>query len=580
MIKLLKNMRRKEVLMVLLCTVLVAVQVYFDLRLPDYMTDLTTLIKTSGATADILSVGVKMLGCTLASAVLAVGCGYLAAKAASGFSFTVREKLFRHVMDIGSEEMQDFSVASLITRTTNDITQIQMIVAMGLQMMIKSPIMAVWAIIKILGKSWELSAVTAAFVVVICVTVITVMSICIPRFRIVQKLTDQINRVARENLTGINVVHAFNAEQYQNDKFNKPSLDMMNVQVKNQKLFALVQPTMTLGMNGLALTIYWLGAALVNNIALTDPVARLTMFSDVLVFSTYATYVVMSFMMLVMIFMLLPQAQVSAERINEVLERKANIREGSVSECKERGTVEFKNVSFRYPHTSEDELSNISFRVNRGETLAVIGATGSGKTTMMNLLTRIYAPTDGKVFFDGKNVSTYTTDELRQRIKAVLQKTALFKGSVRDNIMIAADDASDENLQNALKVAQAEDFVKSKGGADAEIEQGGKNLSGGQRQRLSVARAIAAKPEVLILDDSSSALDYLTDLNMRRAISSLEPKPTVFIVSQRAAAVKNADIIVVLDDGKEVGVGNRDYLYENCSVYREIETSQEKGANE
>ena len=311
MLKLLKNMRRKEVLMVLLCTVLVAVQVYFDLRLPDYMTDLTTLIKTSGATADILSVGVKMLGCTLASAVLAVGCGYLAAKAASGFSFTVREKLFRHVMDIGSEEMQDFSVASLITRTTNDITQIQMIVAMGLQMMIKSPIMAVWAIIKILGKSWELSAVTAAFVVVICVTVITVMSICIPRFRIVQKLTDQINRVARENLTGINVVHAFNAEQYQNDKFNKPSLDMMNVQVKNQKLFALVQPTMTLGMNGLALTIYWLGAALVNNIALTDSAARLTMFSDVLVFSTYATYVVMSFMMLVMIFMLLPQAQVA-----------------------------------------------------------------------------------------------------------------------------------------------------------------------------------------------------------------------------------------------------------------------------
>ena len=291
MIKLLKNMRRKEALMVLLCAVLVVAQVYFDLRLPDYMTDLTTLIKTSGETADILSVGVQMLGCALASAVLAVACGYLAAKAASGFSFTVREKLFRHVMDIGSEEMQDFSVASLITRTTNDITQIQMIVAMGMQMMIKSPIMAVWAIIKILGKSWELSAVTAAFVLVICVTIFTVMSICIPRFRIVQKLTDQINRVARENLTGINVVHAFNAEQYQNDKFDKPSLEMMNVQVKNQKLFALVQPTMMLGMNGLSLTIYWLGAALVNKIALTDAAARLTMFSDVLVFSIFAVLV-------------------------------------------------------------------------------------------------------------------------------------------------------------------------------------------------------------------------------------------------------------------------------------------------
>ena len=449
MLKLLKNMRRKEVLMVLLCTVLVAVQVYFDLRLPDYMTDLTTLIKTSGATADILSVGAKMLGCTLASAVLAVGCGYLAAKAASGFSFTVREKLFRHVMDIGSEEMQDFSVASLITRTTNDITQIQMIVAMGLQMMIKSPIMAVWAIIKILGKSWELSAVTAAFVVVICVTVITVMSICIPRFRIVQKLTDQINRVARENLTGINVVHAFNAEQYQNDKFNKPSLDMMNVQVKNQKLFALVQPTMTLGMNGLALTIYWLGAALVNNIALTDSAARLTMFSDVLVFSTYATYVVMSFMMLVMIFMLLPQAQVSAERINEVLERKANIREGSVSECKEHGTVEFKNVSFRYPHTSEDELSSISLRVNRGETLAVIGATGSGKTTLVSLIPRFYDATEGEVLVDGVNVRDYTFDTLYNKLGYVTQKAVLFAGSIRDNVYFGEREApaDDEGLR-------------------------------------------------------------------------------------------------------------------------------------
>ena len=396
-----------------------------------------------------------MLGCTLASAVLAVGCGYLAAKAASGFSFTVREKLFRHVMDIGSEEMQDFSVASLITRTTNDITQIQMIVAMGLQMMIKSPIMAVWAINQILGKSWELSAVTAAFVVVICVTVITVMSICIPRFRIVQKLTDQINRVARENLTGINVVHAFNAEQYQNDKFNKPSLDMMNVQVKNQKLFALVQPTMTLGMNGLALTIYWLGAALVNNIALTDSAARLTMFSDVLVFSTYATYVVMSFMMLVMIFMLLPQAQVSAERINEVLERKANIREGSVSECKEHGTVEFKNVSFRYPHTSEDELSNISFRVNRGETLAVIGATGSGKTTLVSLIPRFYDATEGEVLVDGVNVRDYTFDTLYNKLGYVTQKAVLFAGSIRDNVYFGESEApaDDEALRRPSSFA-------------------------------------------------------------------------------------------------------------------------------
>ena len=528
MIKLLKNMRRKEVLMVLLCTVLVAVQVYFDLRLPDYMTDLTTLIKTSGATADILSVGVKMLGCTLASAVLAVGCGYLAAKAASGFSFAVREKLFRHVMDIGSEEMQDFSVASLITRTTNDITQIQMIVAMGLQMMIKSPIMAVWAIIKILGKSWELSAVTAAFVVVICVTVITVMSICIPRFRIVQKLTDQINRVARENLTGINVVHAFNAEQYQNDKFNKPSLDMMNVQVKNQKLFALVQPTMTLGMNGLALTIYWLGAALVNNIALTDSAARLTMFSDVLVFSTYATYVVMSFMMLVMIFMLLPQAQVSAERINEVLERKANLREGSVSECKEHGTVEFKNVSFRYPHTSEDELSNISFRVNRGETLAVIGATGSGKTTLVSLIPRFYDATE-----------------------------------------------DDEGLAQAVELSQAKEFVdKLPDGTQHHVAQMGRNMSGGQKQRLSIARALARKPEILVFDDSFSALDYRTDAKLREGLSKQLYDTTKIIVAQRISTIRHADKIIVLDRGEAVGIGTHEELMKNCDVYREIATSQ------
>ena len=577
MIKLLKNMRRKEVLMVLLCTVLVAVQVYFDLRLPDYMTDLTTLIKTSGATADILSVGVKMLGCTLASAVLAVGCGYLAAKAASGFSFTVREKLFRHVMDIGSEEMQDFSVASLITRTTNDITQIQMIVAMGLQMMIKSPIMAVWAIIKILGKSWELSAVTAAFVVVICVTVITVMSICIPRFRIVQKLTDQINRVARENLTGINVVHAFNAEQYQNDKFNKPSLDMMNVQVKNQKLFALVQPTMTLGMNGLALTIYWLGAALVNNIALTDSAARLTMFSDVLVFSTYATYVVMSFMMLVMIFMLLPQAQVSAERINEVLNTKPHVVEGSKTEGRETGTVEFRDVSFRYPHAAADELEHISFRVERGQTLAIIGATGSGKTTLAGLIPRFYDATQGTVLVDGVDVRDYTFDALYDRLGYVTQKAVLFSGTVQDNIFFGQSEAADtdETLQQALQLSQAAEFVdRYPEKAAHPIAQLGRNVSGGQKQRLSIARALARRPEILIFDDSFSALDYKTDATLREGLAKQLPGTTKIIVAQRISTIRHADQILVLDRGEIAGLGTHDALMASCPVYREIAMSQ------
>ena len=577
MIKLLKNMRRKEVLMVLLCTVLVAVQVYFDLRLPDYMTDLTTLIKTSGATADILSVGVKMLGCTLASAVLAVGCGYLAAKAASGFSFTVREKLFRHVMDIGSEEMQDFSVASLITRTTNDITQIQMIVAMGLQMMIKSPIMAVWAIIKILGKSWELSAVTAAFVVVICVTVITVMSICIPRFRIVQKLTDQINRVARENLTGINVVHAFNAEQYQNDKFNKPSLDMMNVQVKNQKLFALVQPTMTLGMNGLALTIYWLGAALVNNIALTDSAARLTMFSDVLVFSTYATCVVMSFMMLVMIFMLLPQAQVSAERINEVLNTKPHVVEGSKTEGRETGTVEFRDVSFRYPHAAADELEHISFRVERGQTLAIIGATGSGKTTLAGLIPRFYDATQGTVLVDGVDVRDYTFDALYDRLGYVTQKAVLFSGTVQDNIFFGQSEAADtdETLQQALQLSQAAEFVdRYPEKAAHPIAQLGRNVSGGQKQRLSIARALARRPEILIFDDSFSALDYKTDATLREGLAKQLPGTTKIIVAQRISTIRHADQILVLDRGEIAGLGTHDALMASCPVYREIAMSQ------
>ena len=357
MIKLLKRMRRREALMALVCAVLVVAQVYFDLKLPDYMTRLTTLIKTPGSvTSDILSVGGQMLLCTLASAVLAVGCGYLAAKTASGFSFSVRADLFHHVMDAGSEEMQSFSVPSLITRTTNDITQIQMIVAMGLQMLMKAPIMAVWAVIKILGKSWTLSAVTGGFVVAIVVMVLLIMSSCLPRFRQVQKKTDQINRVARENLTGINVVHAFGAEDYQNRKFDGPSRDMMNLQLKNQRLFALLQPMLGLGMNGLALAIYWVGAALVESIALTDPAARLTMFTNVLVFSTYATYVVMSFMMLVMIFMLVPQAQVSAERINEVLDTKPHVVPGTKTEGEERGTVEFRDVSFRYPGAAADEL--------------------------------------------------------------------------------------------------------------------------------------------------------------------------------------------------------------------------------
>ena len=578
MIKLLKKMGKREVLMAVLCALLVLGQVYFDLTLPDYMTDLTMMLNTAGSeTSDILNVGLKMLGCTLASAALAIVCGYLSAKTASGFSYTIREKLFNHVMDMGSEEMQDFSIPSLITRTTNDITQIQMIVSMGLQMIIKSPIMAVWAVIKILGKSWELSAVTAAFVVVICVFVLAVMATCIPRFRIVQKLTDKINRVARENLTGINVVHAFNAEKYQNDKFDVPSKDMMNTQLKNQRMFALMMPVMNIGMNGLTLAIYWLGAVLIQQIALTAVQDRITLFSNVVVFSTYATYVVMSFMMLVMIFMMLPAAQVSAERINEVLERDVNIKEGSVSVGREHGTVEFKNVSFRYPHASEDELSNISFKIEKGQTLAIIGATGSGKTTLISLIPRFYDATEGEVLVDGVNVKNYKFDTLYDKLGYVTQKAVLFAGSIRENVFFGESGApeTDDELKNAIELSQAEEFVdKLPDGTEHMISQMGRNVSGGQKQRLSIARALSRKPEILVFDDSFSALDYKTDAKLREGLNEKLKDTTKIIVAQRISTIRHADKIIVLDRGEAVGMGTHEELMKSCDVYKEIALSQ------
>ena len=571
-------MRKREVLTALLCAVLVVGQVYFDLRLPDFMSELTLLIKSGGdATGDIVTVGLKMLACTLASAALAIACGYLSAQTASGFSYTLRERIFNRVTDIGKAEMQDISVPSLITRTTNDVNQIQMIVSMGLQMMIKSPIMAVWAVIKILGKSWELSAVTAAFVVVICATILTIMSICLPRFRMVQKLTDKINRVARENLTGINVVHAFNAEDYQNAKFDVPSGEMMNLQLKNQRLFALMQPVMGLGMNGLALVIYWLGAALVNAVPLSDPAGRLGMFSEVVVFSTYATYVVMSFMMLVMIFMLLPQAQVSAERINEVLDKSSSIVSGSVTECAESGTVEFRNVSFKYPNAAENSLSNINFSIGKGQTLAIIGATGSGKTTLVGLIPRFYDATEGEVLVDGVNVKDLDLDTLYNKLGYVTQKAVLFSGSIKDNVFFGQSAAaeSDENLEEAIELSQAKEFVdKTEDGTAHRIAQLGRNVSGGQKQRLSIARALARKSEILVFDDSFSALDYATDAKLRAGLEKSLPNTTKIIVAQRIGTIRNADRIIVLDKGEEVGSGTHDELMRSCEVYRQIAKSQ------
>lgn len=576
MLKLLRRMRRRELITAALCALLVLGQIYFDLALPDYMTDLTTLIKTPGSLpADIAAVGGRMLLCALASAVLAITAGFLAARTAAGFSFSIREELFRHVMRLGSAEMQEFSVPSLITRTTNDITQIQMVIAMGLQMVIKAPVMAVWAVAKILGKSWELSAVTAAVVVVLCVTILCVLRVCLPRFRIVQKLTDQINRVARENLTGINVVHAFNAEDYQNEKFDGYSRDMMNTQMKNQKLFSLIQPVLGLGMNGLSLAVYWVGAALVQRTA--DAAGRLAMFTNVVVFSTYAMYVVMSFMMLVMIFMLAPAAQVSAERIGRVLQTQPSVTPGQVQDAPEAGTVEFRDVSFRYPGAQEDALSHISFRVGKGQTLAIIGATGSGKSTLIGLIPRFYDVTGGQVLVDGRDVREFTFDALYDRLGYVTQRATLFSGTVQSNVFFGSGCApeTDETLQKALDLSQAAEFVNSyPEGAQHRIAQLGRNVSGGQKQRLAIARALARGAEILVFDDSFSALDYRTDAKLRAGLAAQMAGVTKVIVAQRISTIRHADEILVLERGEIVGRGTHEELLRSCEVYREIASSQ------
>ena len=564
--------------MTAVCVVFILGQIYFDLTLPDYMSNLTLLIKTPGSEmSEIWSVGAKMLGCTLASAALCIACGYLSAKIAAGFSYSVRSRLFTHVLGLGKQEMQEFSVPSLINRTTNDITQIQMFVSMGLQTLVKAPVMAVWAVIKILGKSWELSLVTAVFVVVLATVSLAIIGRVLPRFRIVQKLTDLINRVARENLTGINVVHAFNAEDYQNEKFEGPNDRLMNTQMANQKLFAVFQPIMGLGMNGLSLTIYWLGAVLLNSIPAADTAGRLAMFSDVVVFSTYATYVVMSFMMMIMIFMMFPAAQVSAGRINEVLKTSTAVNEGKVSEGKEQGTVEFKNVSFSYPDSGEKQLTDISFKAGKGETVAFIGATGSGKTTLISLIARFFDATEGVVLVDGVNVRDYTFDTLYDKIGYITQKAVLFSGSIEENIKFgeSSADRSDSEIDLAIETAQAKEIVEKRSeGKKYMIAQSGKNMSGGQKQRLSIARALARKPEILIFDDSFSALDYRTDAALRKALDKNLGDTTRIIVAQRISTIRGADKIIVLDDGKAVGMGTHKELMENCSVYREIALSQ------
>ena len=578
MIKLLKKMRRREKLMALLCIILVLGQVYFDLAMPDYMSDLTVMIQTPGSQqSEIWSVGGKMLGCALASMALAVIAGYFAAQTAAGFSYCVREEIFDKVSSFGKQEMNGFSVPSLIVRTTNDVTQIQMLIAMGLQVLIKAPVMAVWAVIKIVNKSWELSVLTACFVVFLLSVMIVTLIVLLPRFRKVQRQTDDINRIAREDLNGISVVHAFNAEEYQSRKFGQANDALTNTQLFNQRTFAALMPLMSLGMSALSLGIYWLGASLIENIPVTDVMARIALSGEVVVFSTYATFVVMSLMMIVMIFMMLPAAQVSAVRINEILKTEPKVKEGEREEGTERGTLEFRNVSFQYPDSSRPVLKNISFKAERGETVAFIGATGSGKTTLVSLAARFFDATGGQVLLDGEDIREYSFKALYDRLGYVTQKAVLFSGSVEENVNFGESDAavSEENTWEALNVSQAVEFVERMPEKLGEkIEIGGGNLSGGQKQRISIARALARKPEILIFDDSFSALDYKTDARLRQALEEEFHDTTKLIVAQRIGTIKNADKIVVLDHGRAVGIGRHEELMENCPVYREIALSQ------
>ena len=574
-------MKKRDLGYALLCLILVAGQIWFDLTMPDYMSDITKLIVTPGSLmTEIWIAGAKMLSCALGSAALAVIVGYFASRLASNFSYTVREKVLYHVTDFGAREMKKFSTASLITRTTNDITQIQMLVAMGLQVMIRAPIMAVWAVLKIVGKSWELSLLTAGAVLLIMIVILVLMKLVLPKFRIIQTQIDEVNRVTRENLNGLRIVRAFNAEKYQEDKFEAANRNLMETQLYTSRKMAILMPFISMIMSGLSLGIYWLGASLVNQVAITGSAAvaeRVNVFSEVVVFSSYAIYVVMSFMMLVVIFMMWPRAQVSAARIEEVLATVPQVREGQGAEGTEKGSIEFRHVSFRYADASEDCLQDISFSANPGETVAIVGPTGSSKTSLVSLAARLYDATEGEILLDGQDIRSYTFDQLYEKIGYISQKAVLFSGTVEENLSFgeSGQKISEEVQKEALDIAQATEFVDNMPDKlQANIAQGGTNLSGGQKQRLTIARAIARKPEILIFDDSFSALDYRTDAALRKRLATDLKGTTCLIVAQRIGTVKNADRIIVLDEGRMAGIGTHEELMKNCPVYQEIALSQ------
>ena len=578
MLKLIKNFTKKEWILALICLVLVVTQVWLELKMPDYMSEITKLVQTEGSQMkDILVNGGYMLTCALGSLVAAVITGYITSRISSNFSKTIRKKLFNKVEDLAMQEVKQFSTSSLITRTTNDITQIEMLIAMGLQLLIKAPITAIWAITKILNKSWQWSAITAVAVSILMTTIAIIMLIVLPRFKKVQKLIDKLNGVTRENLTGIRVVRAFNAEQYQEEKFDKANNNLTNQQLFNQKVFAVMQPMMYIIMYMVILSIYYVGAYLIKDAGMAD---KISLFGDMVVFSSYAMQVIMSFLMLAMIFMMLPRAQVSANRINEVLDTEISIKDGKINTKtnNEVGTVEFKNVSFKYPDADEYLLKDISFKANKGDTVAFIGSTGSGKSTLINLIPRFYDATEGEVLVDGINVKNYTQEFLHDKIGYVPQKAVMFNGTVKSNISYGdngKEKPTDEQIKKAIEVAQGTEFVeKMDGQYDAHMAQGGTNVSGGQKQRLSIARAIARNPEIYIFDDSFSALDYKTDSVLRKELKKYTSDATSLIVAQRIGTIMNADQIVVLDNGVIVGKGTHKELLKTCEVYKQIALSQ------
>ncbi len=576
MFKMLKNLTWKEWLMAAVSVVFIVAQVWLDLKLPEYMSEITSLLTTgSDNMSEIWRNGGFMIACAVGSALMSVVVGFFAARIAAKLGLIIRGKVYSKIQKFSKSEMKHFSTASLITRTTNDVTQVQNFIAMGLQMLVKAPIMAVWAIVKIVGKSWQWSVVTAIAVVVLLTTIIAILIACLPRFKKMQKQTDDINRVARENLTGLRVVKAFNAEQFEENKFEEKNTDLTNTYLYLDKRMSLFSPMMYFVMNCISLAIYWVGAYIIEAASGMDKIA---LFSDMVVFMSYAVQVIMSFIMLVMIFIMLPRASVSAKRINEVLETKSSIEDGEGAEPTEEGTVEFKNVCFKYPNADEYVLKNISFKANKGETIAFIGSTGSGKSTLIDLVPRFYDATEGEVLVDGVDVKNYKLEDLYNIVGYVAQRSVLFTGTINENVGFGESKKgkpSQEEIQLAIKQAQGKDFVeKMSDGYDSHISQGGKNVSGGQKQRLSIARAFARKSEILIFDDSFSALDYKTDKALRRTINKELKGTTCLIVAQRIGTIKNADKIIVLDNGNMVGIGKHEELLKNCPVYKEIALSQ------